>query len=124
MAIKKGFNYWLMAVPVVLGAGYFWLRNRTPKTGFTLKVINAPVGATQWAFDLGAISFDPAIQPFLPQGTLGVTEAFTFDTTVPEGALMHLFVGSDTIILAEGFNMPVENKKAYVFDCSTSLLGG
>lgn len=89
---------------------------------FTLNIINAPAGATQWSFDLGAISFSPEIQPYLPQQLLGVDEIFKFNTTVPAGALMHLFVGSNTAILAEGFNMPVEDDKNYSFDCLTRTL--
>lgn len=132
-APANGFTIKLKNIPEVASSNIDWQTLYTehgyPNIGETQPDYLRRIGhsdliikATQWSFDLGAISFDPGIAPYLPPHTLGVNEIFTFNTTVPAGALMHLFVGSDTAILVNAFNLPVGNGKAYVFNCLTLQL--
>jgi hypothetical protein len=93
--------------------------------GFTLSIINYPVAATQWIFNMGTMTFKPAIYPFLPASSVAIGDTFAFNASVPDGARITITI-MDVLnnTLQQVIDLPVANYKSYVYDYSKEYYSG
>lgn len=93
--------------------------------GFTLSIINAPVGATHWNGEY----FRTYEEGFISSGALALDETWEcpYDPSGVTNLRIRAFSMNDEIIILHdthdiGVLGPIYNNKNYSYDCSTGIL--
>ena len=87
--------------------------------GFSLRIINAPVGAVLWNANFWYESFD--YDPIADSGWLNIAGVWVYPGDPLGCTSLHIWIiDADNNVLLSVFDYgPVNNDKSYVFDCST-----
>lgn len=90
--------------------------------GFTLSIKNAPAGSVLWHADFAWNSFN--YDPMADSGWLSIGQVWSYPSDPLGCTTMRILIidaNNDVLLLVENLG-PVNNGKAYTFNCSTFTL--